>query len=45
MPVNSSELEDDLKNKKVIIGGCVSFDDSPLWHCNNCKYEWGGKNE
>ena len=45
MPVNSPELEDDLKNKKIIIGGCVLLDEYPQWHCNDCKYEWSDKDE
>jgi hypothetical protein len=24
-----------------IIGGCCIDNDSPGWHCENCKYEWG----
>ena len=39
-----SEIEEYLKlvsEKKISPGGCVSNENSPLWHCNNCQYDWG----
>lgn len=23
------------------MGGCEVFDDSPLYHCDDCHHEWG----
>ena len=40
MPSNDPELLDDIENKKIILGGCMEYHDSPQWHCNKCKYEW-----
>ena len=40
MPVNTPDLEDDLKDNKMILGGCVQRPESPDYHCNQCEYEW-----
>ena len=38
---NDPELNEELNSGKIILGGCCIEGDSPAWHCNNCKYEWG----
>ncbi len=45
MPVNGPELEDDLKNGKIVLGGCVQGLESPDYHCNKCKHEWDAGQE
>lgn len=36
------EIEQDLKEGKVIIGGCRVCGDEPEWRCNTCGLEFGG---
>lgn len=40
LPDDSDELREDLRMKRVTLGGCVVSDDDPLWHCNVCGVEW-----
>lgn len=40
LPAFSEELENELKNGKLILGGCCRSDESPLYHCNDCTKEW-----
>jgi hypothetical protein len=35
------ELQAQAEAGEVILGGCVVDDDSPVWHCGDCGYEWG----
>ena len=37
MPVMSSELEDELENGRVVLGGCCVPMPEPRYHCNKCK--------
>jgi hypothetical protein len=41
LPTFSPELEKDLDEGKVILGGCVMFGDDPEWHCMACRHRWG----
>ena len=34
-------LQRDVDSERVILGGCIVFEDSPVWHCWNCGAEWG----
>lgn len=36
------EIEQDLKEGKVILGGCEVCGDEPEWRCNHCGLEFGG---
>ena len=40
MPVMDPEMERDLDNGKVVLGGCCVTDDDPEWQCNECEYDW-----
>ena len=39
-PYFNDELERDLENKKIVLGGCCISEDNPLWHCTNCKTDF-----
>ena len=26
---------------ELMVGGCVMGPDSPKWHCNECRHDWG----
>ncbi len=41
MPAFSEELDRELEQKKIILGGCIISEDSPEFHCNKCHREWG----
>lgn len=36
LPADPLDIRDD-----VILGGCCVDDDSPDWHCEDCRWEWG----
>ena len=36
MPAFSEELENDLKEGRVVLGGCCVSDDDPSWQCADC---------
>lgn len=33
--------EDEIKNKEVVIGGCIVNENSKRFCCNDCGYKWG----
>jgi len=39
MPVWSHELEIEIKNKTVVLGGCCVSTHSPSWQCISCSTE------
>ena len=41
MPAYSEQLESDLEEGRVVLGGCCVTGDDPEWHCNACGREWG----
>lgn len=36
-PEYSPELESDLQEGRVVLGGCCVSDDDPEWGCTNCN--------
>ena len=34
------QLERDIEEGRVILGGCVVSVDDPKFHCNDCKHDW-----
>lgn len=41
MPAFSEDLEEKLKNKEIVLGGCCVSDNDPSYHCNTCKKDFG----
>ena len=39
--VYDSALQARIKNKEVVLGGCVVSDDSPKYICRKCRHKWG----
>lgn len=37
----NDELDEDLRNGKIRMAGCVVMPNSPTHFCNKCEYEWG----
>lgn len=41
MPAFSEDLEEKLKKKEIVLGGCCVSDNDPTYHCNTCKKDFG----
>ncbi len=41
LPNFSRELERDLDEQSVVLGGCRVFGDDPEWACVACGHRWG----
>lgn len=37
----TEEAREDAAMGKIKLGGCVVGNELPLWHCSDCKYQWG----
>lgn len=37
----AEEAFEEEREGKVVLGGCIIFENSPKWHCKSCGYEWG----
>ena len=40
-PPTSDFLQDQIKQKKIVLGGCIITDNDPQWECNSCHHRWG----
>ncbi len=36
----NAEALEEAKKGNIILGGCCVSDNSPNFHCKDCKYEW-----
>ncbi len=43
MPVLTEELERELNEGRIVLGGCCVDVDDPDWHCNDCECEFGDR--
>jgi hypothetical protein len=41
LPHFTPELEREMDDQRVVLGGCVIFEDSTQWHCVACGHRWG----
>jgi hypothetical protein len=41
LPMFTAELEKNLEEGRVVLGGCVIFGDDPEWQCKACGHQWG----
>ena len=41
LPAMDDNLQEKLYNKEVILGGCLTTDNDPTYHCNTCKKDFG----
>ena len=35
------EMQEKIRSGKMIPGGCLIYDDSPRYYCNDCGLSWG----
>lgn len=40
MPAFSEDLERDLEEGWIVLGGCVISVENPRWHCNECGMDF-----
>ncbi|MEZ6072258.1 MAG: hypothetical protein R3C10_18865 [Pirellulales bacterium] len=41
LPDFNDDLNRQLDEGRVVLGGCVVSDDAPKWRCNECRLEFG----
>ena len=34
------EMQNEYHEGKIKLGGCMVYEESPNYHCKDCKYEW-----
>jgi len=39
------ELEKEIEEKKIVLGGCIVTDHDPKWECTDCYHRWGERDE
>ena len=44
-PADMRELEKELDEKKIVLGGCIVTDHDPKWECNGCHARWGKRDD
>jgi len=44
-PGNMDEIKEDLRNGRIILGGCVVTDHDPKLQCNVCHHRWGDRED
>ena len=40
LPRFDEELEKEIKENKIVLGGCSTAWDDPKWRCNDCGHRW-----
>jgi hypothetical protein len=41
LPAFSPELDRELNEGRVVLGGCCVSGDDPKWQCADCHHRWG----
>ena len=45
-PANFDEkMEEQVKRKEIVMGGCIVTDHDPNWECNECYNRWGERED
>ena len=44
-PANMKELEKEIEEKKIVLGGCMVTDHDPKWECTDCYHRWGERED
>ena len=44
-PVDMRAIEQKLKDRKIVLGGCIVTDHDSKWECNECHHRWGNRDE
>ena len=38
-------IEEKLKKKEIVLGGCLVTDHDSKWKCNDCHHRWGERED
>jgi len=41
----NQEMEKSVKNKEIVLGGCIVTDHDPKWECTACNHRWGERDD
>lgn len=41
LPVDMKAIEKEIKDEKIVLGGCLISGHDPKWQCNKCQTQWG----
>ena len=44
-PQFDREMEKAVKDKEIVLGGCLVTDHDPKWECTDCHHQWGERDE
>ena len=44
-PGNLEAIDEQLKKKEIVLGGCIICDNDPKWECNSCHCQWGNRDD
>ena len=44
-PPDSEFLKEEIKKKKIVLGGCIVSKNDPQLECNDCLHRWGTRDE
>ena len=45
LPAIGDELDKNLNEGKIVLGGCCFSNNSPAWKCVDCSHLWGSVDE
>ena len=44
-PADMKELEKEIEEKKIVLGGCIVTDHDTKWECIDCNHRWGQRED
>ena len=44
-PSDMKELEKEIDEGDIVLGGCMVTDHDPKWECNSCHHRWGERDD
>jgi ribosomal protein S27AE len=44
-PADMKEIEKEIDEGKIVLGGCIITNHDPKWECNKCHHRWGNRED
>jgi hypothetical protein len=44
-PADMRELEKEIEENEIVLGGCLVTDHDPKWECTDCHHRWGERED
>ena len=44
-PGDMHAIEQDLKDGKIVLGGCIVTEHDSKWECTDCHHRWGNRDD